>query len=453
MTPLWIISPLGLGVNMTRSEIRVDTETGRALRAGYPLVPRDGVTNRTRGLSAGAVVDVVDGRGFAARGLYDDAGPAAVRILTRDRKQVVDGAFWRAGIERALELRRTLVNLSYTDAWRAVNGAGDGLPGLVVESYSSYAVLRLESEALRPHLGAIVDAVRSAMQPRGLYEKRRGPDGGRGSHLGGSTAPDALPVREGNLRFLVRLGEGEMTGFFLDMREGRRVMARYSRGKQVINCYSYTGALSLTSAAAGSPRVVSIDPSTRSIAWCRENFAANGLPPESHEFVTGDPEEVLGRISSSTRRFDLAVLDTPDFEARAAAAAATRARGKVAKKPSKPSKPARKHGKKPSKGKKRRMAPPSGAGGGDPVEEFSRGYGSLVKAAIGVLQPNGLLACTLHEKKMAFRPFLDLLRVSAEEAGVGLQILETHGLPADFPVSPAHPEGQYLKFLVCAIRR
>jgi 23S rRNA (cytosine1962-C5)-methyltransferase len=434
---------------MTRAEIRVDTETGRALRSGYPLALREGVTSRTRGLSSGAVVEVVDGRGFAARGLYDDASPAAVRILTRDRKRAIDGAFWRAGIERALDLRRTLINLSYTDAWRAVNGAGDGLPGLIVESYSSYAVLRLESESLRPHLGAIVDAVRATMQPRGLYEKRRGPDGGRGVHLGGSTAPDALPVREGNLRFLVRLGEGEMTGFFVDMREGRRVMARYTRGKQVVNCYSYTGALSLTAAAAGSPRVVSIDPSARSVAWSRENFAANGLPPESHEFVTGDPEDVLGRIASSARRFDLALLDTPDFQARAAAAAATRARAKAQKKPPK------RHGRKPPKGrgKKRRMAPPQASGGGDPAENFAKGYGNLVKAAVGVLQPNGLLACTLHEKKMAFRDFLDLLRTAAEEAGVGLQILETHGLPADFPITPSYPQGQYLKFLVCAIRR
>jgi len=441
---------------MTRAELRVDSETGRALRSGYPLVPKDGVSSRSRGLSSGTVVDVVDGRGFAARGLYDDGSPATVRVLTRDRKQAIDGAFWRAGIGRALELRRTLVNLSYTDAWRAVNGAGDGLPGLVVESYSSYAVLRLESEALRPHLGAIVDAVRSVLQPRGLYEERRGPEGGRGHHLGGSTAPDALPVREGNLRFLVRLGEGEMTGFFLDMREGRRAMARYSRGKQVVNCYSYTGALSLTSAAAGSPRVVSIDPSPRSTAWSRENFAANGLPPESHEFLTGDPEEVLGRISSSARRFDLAVLDTPDFGARAAAAAATRARGKAGKKPSKTARRhAKRAGRKPSRkhGKRRRMAPPSGSGGGDPVETFRRGYGDLVRAAVGVLQPNGLLACTLHEKNLPFREFLDVLRSSAEEAGVGLQILETHGLPADFPVSPAYPQGQYLKFLVCAIRR
>lgn len=432
---------------MATSELKIEPEAGRAVRAGFPLVHRDHVNSRTRGLSTGAVVEVSDGRGFAGRGVFEENSPAAVRILTRDRRQAIDAGFWKAGVERAVELRRTLVNLSYTDAWRAVNGAGDGLPGLAVESYSSYAVLRLETEALRPHLSAIVDAVRGTMQPRGIYEKRKGPEGGKGHHLGGSTAPDSLPVREGNLRFLVRLAEGEKTGLFLDMREGRRVLARYARGRHVINCFSYTGTLSLTAAAAGSPRVVSVDPTPRCVAWSRENFAANGLPPESHEFLTGDPRDVLGRIASSTRRFDLAVFDTPFFAARAAAAAASKGKPSKAKGSHKKSKS------KPKKksGKKRRMAP--AAGGADAAALFRSGYTDLLRAAVGVLNPQGLVACAVHEQFLPFGEFLGVLREASEAADVDVQVLESFGLPADFPMSPAYPEGQYLKFVVLALRR
>jgi 23S rRNA (cytosine1962-C5)-methyltransferase len=437
---------------MVHAEIQIDADAGRAVRAGFPLVHRDQVGSRLRGLANGAVVDVQDGRGFAGRGLFDEASPAAVRILTRDRKQSLDAAFWRSAMERALDLRRTLVNLSFTDAWRVVNGAGDGLPGLVVETYSSYAVLRLESEAFRPHLGAVIDAVRTTLQPRGLYEKRRGPEGGRGHHLGGSTAPDALPVREGTLRYLVRLSEGEKTGFYLDMREARRVLARYARGKQVVNAYSYSGTLSLTAAAAGSPRVVSVDPSPRSTAWGRENFAANGLPPESHEFLTGHPGEVLGRLSSSTRRFDVALVEPPWFDGKPATPPASSSKGKSSKKSaSKSHKP--KHGAKKSGKKhgKRRM----GASGGpsDPVEIFRRGYGALVKAAVGVLQPNAILACTLHQKDLGYQEFLEVIGNATAEAGARLQVLEVHGMPADFPVHPSYPRDQYLKFVVCAVRR
>ena len=439
---------------MVLAEIHVDADAGRAVRAGFPLVHRDQVGSRLRGLSNGAVVDVQDGRGFAGRGIYDESSPSAVRILIRDKKQALDGAFWRSALDRALDLRRTLVNLSFTDAWRVVNGAGDGLPGLVVETYSSYAVLRIESECLRPHFGAIIDAVRMTLQPRGLYEKRRGPEGGRGHHLGGSTAPDALPVREGTLRYLVRLSEGEKTGFYLDMREARRVLARYARGKQVVNAYSFSGALSLTAAAAGAPRVVSVDPTPRSTAWGRENFAANGLPPESHEFLTGDPCEVLGRLSSGTRRFDVALVEAPWFDGRPATPPSSSSKGKAGKKGSHAAKSAKKSAAKKSAARKhgkRRMG--SAGGPSDPMEIFRRGYANLVKAAVGVLQPNGILACTLHQKDLAYSDFLDVLGSASAEAGARLQILEVHGLPADFPVHPSYPKDQYLKFVVCAVRR
>ncbi len=430
---------------MVHGELSVASDAARAVRAGYPIVYRPQIGGRTRGIPSGAFVDLLDGRNFVARGLYDESGPAAVRILTRDRKEPLDGTFWRQSVERAVDLRRTLVNLNHTDAWRAVNSEGDFLPGFVVETFSSYAVLRLETEALRPHMGALLDGVRSALQPRGTYEKRRSPEGSRGHHIGGSTAPDALPVREGNLRFLARLAEGDRTGFYLDLREARRVLARYARGRQVVNCFSFTGTLSLTAAAAGSPRVVSIDPSPRSTAWSRENFSANGLPPESHEFLTGDPVEVLVRIAASTRRFDLAVVEAPFFEE------APPVRGPSGKGAKGKPKPARSHKAAKKKGKKRRMAPPSG--GGDAYDRFRRGYAGLVRAAAAVLQPNGLLACTLHEKDLGFADFLEVLRESAASAGATLQVLECHGLPADFPLNPAYPQGDYMKFVVCSLRR
>ena len=126
---------------MDIAELAVAPDAGRALRAGSPYVPRAHLSTRTRGLATGSVVDLLDGRSFVGRGLYDEHGPMAVSVLVRDRKVPLDASFWRHGIERAAELRRSLVNLTWTDAWRAVNSEGDFLPGLVVESYSSYAVI------------------------------------------------------------------------------------------------------------------------------------------------------------------------------------------------------------------------------------------------------------------------------------------------------------------------
>ncbi|MHC4820086.1 MAG: class I SAM-dependent rRNA methyltransferase [Planctomycetota bacterium] len=458
-------------------DLKVDAKTTRAIRAGHLHVLKSGILSKPRGLRPGEIVDVIS-RSFVARGYWDEGSPS-VRILTLDKEQAIDGAFWRERITRAVELRRALLNLSVTDAWRAVNGEGDGLPGLVIESYSSYAVIRLETDALRPHLGAIVDAVRQVMRPRGLYEKRGGPQGGRGHHLGGSTAPDALPVREGRLRFLVRLSEGARTGLFLDMRDNRRVFARYARGRQVVNCFSYTGTMSLTAAVAGSPRVLSIDPSVRCAAWARENFSANGLPPESHEFVTGGTLDVLDRLARSSRRFDMALLDSPIFrepeepepaprkEAKKKAAKKKAAKKKAAKRGSSRAAPAkRKAAKKKTakkaasrrpakkaakkKGARRRLAPPTSAAD---VERYREGYADLVRAATAVLNPEGLLACSFVNRHLTRAEFVETLLQAAADAGARLQMLETHGLPPDHPTRVLHPEGRYLNFVVCALRQ
>ena len=432
---------------MMQGDLSLDAETGRAVRAGVPVVPRDRISGRTRGLECGAVVDLHDGRGFAGRGVFDPASPFALRVLTRDRRQALDASFWRTGIERAADLRKSLPGLSVTDAFRVVHSEGDRLPGLVVESYSSYAVIRLESEALRPHLGAIVDAVRQVLQPRGLYEKRNGPDGGKGHHLGGSTAPDNLAVREGNLRFLVRMAEGAKTGLFLDQRDQRRALARLARGRRIANAFCFTGASSLTLAAAGAARVASIDPSARSIGASRENFAANGLPPESHDFVVGDPREVLGRIAASARRFDAILVDTPWFDARPAR---SESRGSKRGSPKKSRRAAPKGRKSRPSGKRRRMAPPSD--GQDPYALFRTGWSETLARAYRVLVPGGLLLLSLDSRKIGFGDAHSVLRESAQAGGVQVQVVESLGPPADFPVDPSWPEGNSHRFLVCTVR-
>ncbi len=424
--------------------VRVDAATARAIEAGRPVVPRSAIRGRPPAVDTGEAVDVC-GRAFLGRGLWEGTGPVAVRILTRERNEAIDGAFWARRIRRALHLRRSLLDLAGTDAYRVVNGGGDGLPGMQVDSYSGYLAVTFRGEATRTHLPALGDALRAEVQPRGIYEKRPGVDGGIAVHLGGSSAPDNLSVREGELRFLARLSRGGTTGIHLDMREHRRVLARYARGRAVLNCHSWTGGLSVVAARAGSPRVLSVDPEEEAGAWTRDAFAANGLPPDSHEFTVGDPVDVLGRIERSSRRFDLAVIDTPTFSARrlgvppaarpAAPAppprAATRSRGaKARNRPAAPRTPA---------------APPAPP---DPVA----GFRALLSAILPVMRPHGLLAFTVSAERAPPEEVLATLRDAAHDGGTRLQILESHGPPADFPSVAALPEARDATFLVCALR-
>jgi 23S rRNA (cytosine1962-C5)-methyltransferase len=428
---------------MTNSELRIEPEAARAVQAGDPRVARSAVLSKTSGLDTGSVVDLVGGA-FVGRGIYDAEGPVAVRVLTRNRKEALDGAYWRRGLERASNLRRTLVDLSGTDAYRVVNAEGDFLPGLVVESYSSYVVLRLESEALRPHLPAIVDAVKGALSPRGIYEKRGGPDGGRGHHVAGSTAPDALQVREGQLRYMVRMAEGADTGLSLALREARRTLVRYCRGRSLLNLFAGAGTFSLHAATQGAGRVVAVDPNPRNAGWSRENFSANGLPPEGHEFVTGDAQDILARVAASTRRFDIVSLECPRFDAPPPPPAKPAA--KSASKGSK--KPAAK-AKKPS-GKSRKMSTRPDAA---PAELFLRGMRDVVRGTALVLPPQGLLATALPPRELCTaEEVLRAVKEGAVSSGVTLQVLDVLGPPADFPSSASCRDGRAPTWMLFALR-
>src|SRR5512140_4033782 len=113
------------------AELKLQKDLARHLRAGHPWVFRKAIERAPKDLAAGAIVDVTDGDRFVARGYYDPRSAITVRILTREPAEEVDDAFWRRRIARAVALRRDLVH--GTNAWRAVHGEGDGLPGVIAD--------------------------------------------------------------------------------------------------------------------------------------------------------------------------------------------------------------------------------------------------------------------------------------------------------------------------------
>src|SRR5262249_39682513 len=112
-------------------------------------------------LPAGSVVDVTEQSKFVARGYYDPLSPIAVRILTRDPREAIDVKFFEDRVQRALELRQSLAQLSETDSFRPVDGEGDGLPGVVVDLYAGFAVLKLYSAGLTPSRALILEALKA----------------------------------------------------------------------------------------------------------------------------------------------------------------------------------------------------------------------------------------------------------------------------------------------------
>ena len=394
------------------AELPLRKDLARHLRAGHPWVFRKAVERAPTRLLAGAIVDVTEDGRFVARGYYDPHSAISVRILTREPAEVIDPAFWRRRVARARALRRELVH--GTDAYRLVHGEGDGLPGVVVDLYGRFAVLKLYSAGLTPHRGDIVEAIRSeTVGLSGVFgrdevgrdddeEESGKPLEGAGKVLFGAEPPSLIEVDEHGMKLLVDVRRGQKTGQFLDQRENRLLVRQLARGRgDVLNLFGYTGGFSVAAALGGARHVVTVDVDEDAIRLARDNFRANGLDAADHAFAAEDCFEILGRYKKAGRRFDLVVCDPPAF----------------------------------AKSQKA-------------VEGALAGYASLNRAALAVLAPGGLLVTASCSARVSPEQFSDAVKEAAYKAKVDLSLVGETRQPPDHPVSLQFREGRYLKCLI-----
>lgn len=382
---------------------------GRHLRAGHPWVFRKAIEHPPR-IPPGSVVDLTEGGKFVARGYYDPLSSIAVRVLTRDPRRSIDVEFFREAVARACAERRSLIDLTDTDSYRLIHGEGDGLPGVIVDLYAGWAVLKLYSAGLNPYRAILVEALKRAVpglkgvigrDEVGRDDADVDDERGGGRMLLGDPAPDRIPILERGAKFLVDAYHGQKTGFFLDQRENRFLIRRLAKDRDVLNCFCFTGGFSVNAALGGAKSVFSVDQDADAIALARENFLANGLPAERHDFLAADVFELLSSFKREGRTFDLIILDPPAF------AKTQRA-----------------------------------------VEAAIAGYASLNRQALAVLRPGGILATASCSARVSPEAFFEAIKEAGFKAGVDLQLVEERYQPPDHPIRLQFREGRYLKFYV-----
>lgn len=241
----------------------------------------------------------------------------------------------RTGLRNLLELARerripladdpTLENTAY----RLINGAGDGLPGITLDCYGSALVLSCYDpvlEAAHPALKLLLEEITRSWPDKPVYTKFRPR---QTSQLGESAAPEIAPpvplagpssnlaeavtVQENGLNYLIRPGEGLSPGLFLDMREVRARLREWAEAKTILNCFSYTCAFGVAGMAGGATRVLNLDAARRSLEWGKENYRANGFEVDDFDFVDGDVFDWLSRFARKDQLFDLVILDPPSY--------------------------------------------------------------------------------------------------------------------------------------------
>lgn len=390
----------------------VGSESVRMIELGHPWIIADSFTKRWPLGTSGQIVALSDDNGrFLASALLDPQDRIVARVLARQRMHL-DRDWLTKRIQAAIELRRAHAELGDTDAYRLVNGEGDGLPGLTVDRYGDYLMVQAYCAGWHVHLKLVTQVLQGLLSPSGIYEKSR-PQKTReleavsdtkqyGRLLTGTPAPSLLEVRENGLTFLVSLEKGLNTGLFLDQRRNRRDLMTRTSGKRVLNLFAYTGAFSVAAAAAGARLVTSVDASPSYTDWAKANFEVNRLNPKKHEFIVGDCLKVLADLTRQKKMYDIILMDPPSFSTTAKSRFTTRG-----------------------------------------------GTSDVVASALPLLSNNGVMITSSNHQKVDVADYLKEVRRGALQAGNGLQVISLYGQPEDFPYPVTFPEGRYLKYAVC----
>jgi 23S rRNA (cytosine1962-C5)-methyltransferase len=202
--------------------------------------------------------------------------------------------------------RRSGLRSSETDACRLVNGAGDGLDGLIIDDFAGRWLISVKEGADSPELAP-------GLGYRALYAKTLSKnEKSAPAHLGGDRLTARFSVKENGLSYWIDFQSGYSQGLFLDQRLNRRRLRELCPGKAVLNTFAYTCSFGVAAASAGA-KVVNLDLSQNYLEWGQENYRLNGLKSEEADFIYGDVFDWLGRFAKRDRRFDLVVLDPPTF--------------------------------------------------------------------------------------------------------------------------------------------
>ena len=390
---------------MTYKKLYLKPGKEESLKRFHPWVFSGAIAKVEGEPEEGEVVDVYTSKKeFIACGHFQ-IGSIAVRVLTF-RQEEINRDFWKCRLEVALDLRRSLnlVDNPENNTYRLVHGEGDNLPGLIIDVYGQTAVMQAHSagmhvdrmeiaEALSEVMGDIVKHIYYKSETTLPFKADLGPE--NGFIKGGSPENVAL---ENGLKFHVDWLKGQKTGFFVDQRENRHLLERYSKGRNVLNMFCYTGGFSFYAMRGGANLVHSVDSSAKAIDLTNQNVELNFPGDERHQAFAEDAFKYLDRMGD---QYDLIILDPPAFA---------------------------KHR--------------------DALRNALRGYSKLNAKAFEKIKPGGILFTFSCSQVVDKKDFRNAVFTAAAQSGRSVRILHQLTQPGDHPVNIYHPEGEYLKGLV-----
>jgi 23S rRNA (cytosine1962-C5)-methyltransferase len=368
----------------------------------HPWIFSGAIAKKDQYIKEGDIVEVYSSQNqFLATGYYAN-GSIAIRLISFT-KTLIDENFWFEKINKAYNYRKQLNILNEnTNVCRLFFGEGDGASGLILDYYNGHVVFQSHSWGIYLQKDNIAAAIKKVLgsELKSIYDKsaetlqKQFAENAKNGFLFGSE--EEVLVKENSHIFKIDFIGGQKTGFFVDQRENRKLLANYSKNKTVLNTFSYTGGFSVYACAAGATMIHSVDVSKTAIELCNKNIELNHFT--NHESFAIDTFEYL---KDKNNIYDVVVLDPPAF-----------------------------------------------AKSRDSKHNAVQAYKRLNATALKLIKPNGILftfSCSGVVDKMLF---YNTITSAAIEAIRNVKILHYLNQPADHPVSPYFPEGEYLKGMV-----
>ena len=347
---------------------------------------------------------------FLAWAAYSPHSQIRARAWSWEQAVPVDENFFRERLLRAIQMREAFLPDDPQGGVRLVHAESDGLPGLIVDRYAGTLVVQLLSSGPEFWREVLVNLLAELTGVESIYERSdvdvRLLEGlpPRTGLLYGADPPERLVIKENRLQFQVDIRQGHKTGTYLDQRANRARLGALAAGREVLDCFSYTGGFTLNALAGGAQSVLAVDASADAHALARQNVELNGLPAERVEWQQGDVFQVLRGLRDRRRSFDLIILDPPKFAQTASQA-----------------------------------------------QRAARGYKDINLLAFKLLRPGGILATFSCSGGVSEELFQKIVAGAALDAGVDARIVERLHQGPDHPVALNFPEGAYLKGLIIRV--
>ncbi len=387
-------------------KVHLKRKIANRIANGHPWIFANEVEKIEGDPDPGSIVDIffADGK-FAGRGYINQQSQIMVRLLTRDKKALIDDTFFENKIRQCWQYRR---QLGYTENCRLVFGEADDLPQLIIDKFNDYFVIQTLALGIDFWKPAIVNALKVIFNPKGIYERNDVPVRELEGLLQQKEFLSApfdtnIIINENGLKFHVDLKNGQKTGYFLDQQDNRKAICNIVKGADVLGAFTYTGTFEIHAAHYGAKSVLGLDISENAVAQANKNAVLNKLDHIVH-FEAANAFDALKQWSSEGKRYDVVMLDPPSF---------TKSRANI--------------------------------------DKAIAGYKEINLRGMKLIKPGGFLVTSSCTNLVHSEMFLQIIDSAAKDARRKLRQVTYQSQSADHPIIWGMENTQYLKFLIAEV--